>query len=372
YVLLAFLGIGVAFTVAALAYVDRLLLRLSRLSETMTRIRETDDVSVDVIVDGQDEIANLANGLREMLAALARSRNELWQTNDYLEKLVEQRTADLVQTNEILLQEVAERKQAQADLAQARDQALEVLRLKSHILANISHDARTPLSVILMGAQMLELGRYGPVNEKQREKLESISDHVNQLDGFISNLLDGVTMNNAKLRLEPADVAPVDLLSNLDTDLGPLARRKGLELTWAISDEVPEVIHTDAKRFNQILSNLVGNAIKFTKEGSVKVRLYCPDDRHWALEVSDTGPGIEVNAQDHIFDAFWQVDGSMTRETSRGVGLGLSIVKQLTGLMNGKTAVVSKIGVGTTFRLVFPLDKNDEMAVDAQAVRAGR
>jgi signal transduction histidine kinase len=167
-------------------------------------------------------------------------------------------------------------------------------------------------------------------------------------------------MEMAQIKLKYMEIAPEELLLQLSETIKPLADRKGLQLAWCIGENVPKTVRTDPERFNQILANLVGNAIKFTKEGSVNVRIEQPDSSHWSLEVSDTGPGIPEEAQPRIFDAFWQVDGSLTREANRGVGLGLSIVKQLTTLMNGEISVQSKIGVGTTFRIVFALPEQEK------------
>ncbi|MAS36950.1 MAG: hypothetical protein CL610_23300 [Anaerolineaceae bacterium] len=364
--LIALVITGITFMLVMLLLVNHAVLdRLARLSETVTRIRETGDTSIQVMVQGKDEISNLGQGIQEMLAALARSQTSLQQSNNQLEQLVEKRTADLVQTNEALKHEVAERKQAQAELAQARDQALDALRLKTQILANISHDARTPLSVILLRASMLQSGRYGPITDVQNDKLESIIVNVNQLTGFINNLLDGAQMEESKIRLEWENIAPAQLLAHLDETARPLAHHKKLELTWAVDEDMPDMVTIDPGRFNQILANLVGNAIKFTKTGLVEARVYKHDNDNWALEVRDTGPGITPEAQERIFEAFWQVDGSLTREANRGVGLGLSIVKQLANLMNGSVVVESIVGAGTTFRVIFPLQYEKELAVNA-------
>ena len=360
--LFLFLGVGILFTVLTLVYIDKAVMaRLSRLSRMVSQIRETGDTHIPVSIQGNDEITNLANGLREMLDALTQSRNKLQQAHDNLEDQVSQRTAELTQANTALKHEIAERELAQVELAQARDQALGALRLKTQILANISHDARTPLSVILLRAQMLQFGHYGPVNEKQHERLESIVVNVNQLTAFINNLLDGAQMEMAQqMKLNYVDVAPGDLLAHLHETARPLADRKNLQLHWYVSEDLPATVHTDPSRFNQIVANLVGNAIKFTREGSISVQIDRPDLTHWILEVSDTGPGIPEDALPRIFDAFWQVDGSLTREANRGVGLGLSIVKQLTTVMGGQISVQSQMGVGTTFRIAFALEAQEK------------
>jgi hypothetical protein len=134
-----------------------------------------------------------------------------------------------------------------------------------------------------------------------------------------------------------------------------LATRKGILLTQQIASDMPATILGDANRLQQILVNLVGNAIKFTKEGKIEVEIYRSDESHWVLQVSDTGPGIPTAAQNTIFEPFQQVDNSVTREHG-GSGLGLSIVKQLTVLMTGEITLESKRGQGSTFTVRLPLN----------------
>jgi signal transduction histidine kinase len=126
-----------------------------------------------------------------------------------------------------------------------------------------------------------------------------------------------------------------------------------------IEANVPSTLSGDLNGLRQILANLIGNAVKFTEEGSINLRIFCPDEDHWALQVSDTGPGIPDEAQAHVFDAFWQLDGTATRRHS-GFGLGLSIVKQLTTLMGGEVILESKVGQGTTFTVLLPLHEIEE------------
>jgi signal transduction histidine kinase len=116
---------------------------------------------------------------------------------------------------------------------------------------------------------------------------------------------------------------------------------------------MPQSMSGDSKRLHQILVNLVSNAIKFTKQGGITVRLYCPDAAHWAIDVADTGPGIPEEAQTYIFEPFRQIDGSATRE-HKGFGLGLAIVKQLVELMGGDVRINSELGRGSTFIVTVP------------------
>jgi signal transduction histidine kinase len=165
------------------------------------------------------------------------------------------------------------------------------------------------------------------------------------------------------------DFAPSDLLTDVQIAMLPLAIRKELKLVTEMSGDLPSKLCGDPQRLNQIVSNLVVNAIKFTNQGSVRVGFTRPDQTHWAIQVSDTGPGIPPEAQERIFEAFWQVDGSTTRKVSRGVGLGLSIVQQLTALMEGQVSVRSELGTGSTFTVTLPIVGSQGEYVNGQAVR---
>jgi two-component system, sensor histidine kinase and response regulator len=126
-------------------------------------------------------------------------------------------------------------------------------------------------------------------------------------------------------------------------------------LTSEITSDVPHTLDGDVLRLQQILFNLVSNAIKFTESGSVHMRIFLPDPAHWAMQVIDTGIGISLEDQSQVFSSFWQIDSSATRQY-RGSGLGLSIVKQLADLMGGKLALTSQPGKGSTFTVTFPLE----------------
>ena len=137
------------------------------------------------------------------------------------------------------------------------------------------------------------------------------------------------------------------------------AQAKGLELTTTIEPDLPPVLVGDAYRLNQVLANLLTNAVKFTEEGGVSVRFYLPDPEHWALQVSDTGSGISPEAQKQIFEPFWQVDHTIGRKYG-GAGLGLSIVQKLVDLMNGEITLKSEAGVGSSFVVELPLRLPEE------------
>jgi PAS domain S-box-containing protein len=236
----------------------------------------------------------------------------------------------------------------------------EVDRMKSAFVSMASHELRTPLNAILGYADMLQEAVYGPLPDKQRGVIERIMANTGQMVSLVDNLLDQAQIEAGKLALNVTSFAPADLLDGVQDVMGVLAQAKGLELTSQVADDVPATLPGDRQRLHQILVNLVSNAIKFTEQGTVHVRVYRPDAAHWALEVSDTGCGISPEAQSHIFDPFGQVDDSVTTREHTGFGLGLSIVRQLIVLMGGEIRLASKVGRGSTFTVLLPLAPTQE------------
>ena len=230
----------------------------------------------------------------------------------------------------------------------------EVERLKSTFVAIVSHELRTPLSAILGYAEMFKESVYGPMNEKQVNLAERIMKNTQRLLGLINDLLDQAQMEAGKLTIQMAPVKPADLLESLHSVMDKTASDKGLRLTSEIDDQLPEAFNGDAARLQQILVNLVNNAVKFTDQGSVHVKLFYPSQFKWGIEVSDTGRGIPESEISYIFDTFRQVEGTATR-IHGGFGLGLSIVKQLVTLMSGEIKVQSKLEEGTAFIITLPL-----------------
>jgi signal transduction histidine kinase len=171
--------------------------------------------------------------------------------------------------------------------------------------------------------------------------------------GLINDLLDQAQMEAGKLTIQNQTVRTVDLLDSLHAVMDKVAMDKNLKLTSGIDPNLPESIISDPARLQQILINLVGNAVKFTDHGRIHVRLFLQDDS-WGIEVSDTGRGIPTVELPHIFETFRQVEQDTTRSRG-GFGLGLSIVKQLVNLMNGEIGVISTPGEGSVFTIIFPL-----------------
>ncbi|GAB4438608.1 MAG: hypothetical protein Kow0031_20510 [Anaerolineae bacterium] len=333
--------------------------------------RDRNFVYEPIIVDYGDrnyrllDIYTLLIAQSHLFAGLQR---ELVQTNDELETRIARRTADLVRLNADLSQEVERRRQVEQELIEARDTALAASRFKSELLAKVSHDLRTPLGGILGNAEMLELGVYGQLSARQQKSLGQIINNTHYLADMVSQLLDQASIEAGRIVLNNKPFRPAELLAEIVDKLGVLAAEKKLELTSFIEPDLPPTLSSDPVRIQQILVNLVSNAIKFTPSGSVTVRLARTGPQGWAIAVKDTGIGIPPEAHSLIFEPFGQVDGSMTRR-QKGTGLGLSIVKQLVQLMGGSINLVSAPGQGSEFVISLPLEAATEQQVEPEQNR---
>ena len=248
-------------------------------------------------------------------------------------------------------------KRAQESLALAMDQALEASRLKGDLLAKVSHELRTPLAGIVGYAELLHDGTFGPLSEDQKNIAAKIVESSDYLTTLINDLLDSAQIEAKKMVLELNNCFPREILRNVVEIMMVLAQKKGLVLKSAVEPNMPETIFSDAQRLQQILINLVGNAIKFTKHGEVGIKLYRSSQADWVIQVSDTGIGIPKPVQTTIFEPFQKVKSTLTEE-NRGTGLGLSITKQLVELMGGKISVESVAEQGSTFTVVLPIMNN--------------
>lgn len=253
-------------------------------------------------------------------------------------------------------EDITVRKQAEKQLAEAHQQALEASRLKSQLLAKVNHELRTPLGGILGYAELLDTGAFGPLTESQIQATGQIIESSRYLEIMVSELLDQAQIEAKTLILHPRQFSPANILRQVEATMSVLCRNKGLAFETSIAPELPEQLTGDDHRLKEIVINLTGNAIKFTQSGSVRIRLFVPGEGHWGIEVTDTGAGIPAEFQSTIFEAFRQVDNAITRE-NRGTGLGLSITKQLVALMGGHITVKSNVGEGSTFTVILPIVK---------------
>jgi signal transduction histidine kinase/DNA-binding NarL/FixJ family response regulator len=290
----------------------------------VTKRMLTGEFTGPVVVEGRDELRQVVDSFNTVAGRL---RTE-WQ-----------RAQD----------ESARARAAEASLGKARDAAEAATRAKSEFLAVMSHEIRTPMNGILgMAYILLET----PLDAQQRQYAATVRDSGQALLDILNDILDFSKMEAGKLDLDEEDFDLPGVVSSVVTLLAVRAREKGLALDVAIAPEVPRALRGDPGRLRQVLLNLVGNAIKFTDHGSVRVEVTRARERgdRTALrfEVTDTGPGIPSEAQPRLFQEFTQVDQLATRRAG-GTGLGLAISRKIVTAMQGEIGVRSSPGHGSTF-----------------------
>jgi HAMP domain-containing protein/signal transduction histidine kinase/CheY-like chemotaxis protein len=313
---------------------------------------------------------SLTQELQNQSKELTHQQDTLKNTNTALERQaleLEEKAKQLEEQNTKVEIKNREVEQARKSLEEKAEQLALVSKYKSEFLANMSHELRTPLNSLLILAKVLSDNKEANLSEKQLDYARTIYSSGTDLLKLISEVLDLSKVEAGKMAIEVRQLQTTDLVEFAERSFRTLAEEKGLSFSIEVAPAVADEIRTDRQRIEQVLRNLLNNAIKFTEEGSVKFRMEMVEpDRDFdsealrgpgkilALSVTDTGIGIAKNKQRLIFEAFQQADGSTSRRYG-GTGLGLSISREIARALGGEIHVESSPGEGSTFTLFMPV-----------------
>jgi len=325
----------------------------------------------------QEELRTTNVELEEQTQALKTSEEELKTQQEELQVTNE----ELEEKNELLDRQKRDVEKARKDIQEQAEELALASKYKSEFLANMSHELRTPLNSLLLLAQSLSENKGGNLNEEQVESAKIIHGSGSDLLNLINEILDLSKIESGRMDLQLGVVRINDLADGVRASFGHMTDKKGIKLEVVVPEDAIAEIKSDRKRIEQVIRNLVSNAIKFTDSGSVTVTFARPSPdtnlsrsglsagECLAVEVRDTGIGIAPENQKIIFEAFQQVDGGTSRKYA-GTGLGLSVSRELARIMGGEIQVYSEPDKGSTFTLYLPVAVSPGRKVAPDSVTA--
>jgi len=326
----------------------------------------------DISISFLDQLTENIGVMLNTIAATMRTE-ELLEESQSLAKELKNQQEEMRHTNKELEEKAKQLVRQKEEVEHARisveEKAGELAlasKYKSEFLANMSHELRTPLNSLLLLAELMGSNREGNLTEEQLESAQVILESGNQLLSLINEILDLARIESGKMDLEYEKVSIDDLVKDIQSHFTQMARAKGLAFDVVVSKSAPQEIEIDKKRTEQVIRNLISNAVKFTKEGHVSVHFSKPENGTaltrsrldpsgtLAVSVKDTGIGIAENKRKIIFEAFQQGDGTTARKFG-GTGLGLSISRELIRLLGGEIHMDSAEGKGSMFAIYLPV-----------------